>query len=209
MEGKLFFRYLAILSFVVSFLPIVAQADATGSMFSPEIRREAQEALNFYGFDAGTPDGVFGPGTRRAIAAYQSANGGTPTGEFSRAVIGNLLQSYRAEKVVAPANATSEMPQEVVSIIGEFSGNCGVASSSLISKPGFLQQADLNGDGAMDYLIDGSAAGCFEMCGASNCQVNAVVSSPAGYQSNSFLGYSITPNTFLCNIDGVCEFSGL
>lgn len=199
-------KIIVFIAFLASCFPMTVHADAAGSIFSSEIRREAQEALNFYGFNAGTPDGVFGPGTRRAIAAYQSANGGTPTGEFSRAVIGNLLQRYRAEKVIALANAASEMPQAVASIIGEFSGNCGVSSSSLMSKPGFLQKSDLNKDGKMDYLIDGSAAGCFEMCGASNCQVNAIVSSPAGYQSNSFLGYGINANTFQCDVNGSCNF---
>lgn len=193
--------------FLALSLPGIAQADAAGSMFSPEIRKEAQEALNFYGFNAGTPDGVFGPGTRRAIAAYQSANGGAPTGEFSRAVIGNLLQSYRAEKGATTANASTEIPQAVLSVIGEFSGTCGASSSSLMSRPGFLQQADLNGDGNIDYLIDGSAAGCLEMCGASNCQVYVVASSPDGYRSNDFLGYSITSDTFQCNTNGLCKFS--
>lgn len=207
MEISLFRRYSIVIVSIASFLPVLAQADATGSMFSSEIRKEAQEALNFYGFDAGTPDGVFGPGTQRAIAAYQSANGGTPTGEFSRAVIGNLLQSYRADKRTTTANASSEIPQAVLSVIEEFSGNCGVSSSSLVSRTGFLQQADLNRDGTMDYLIDGSAAGCFEMCGASNCQVNVVASSPSGYRSNSFLGYSITSDTFRCDANGLCKFS--
>lgn len=34
-----------------------------------------QAALNFYGFDAGKVDGVFGNGTRRALQSYQAANG--------------------------------------------------------------------------------------------------------------------------------------
>lgn len=37
--------------------------------------RELQEALNARGFDSGTPDGVVGAATRRAIRAYQRASG--------------------------------------------------------------------------------------------------------------------------------------
>lgn len=43
-------------------------------------RRRIQAALNAAGFDAGAPDGAFGPRTRSAIAAWQSANGRSPSG---------------------------------------------------------------------------------------------------------------------------------
>lgn len=37
--------------------------------------RQLQEALNTAGFDAGTPDGVLGSGTRKALRAWQAAQG--------------------------------------------------------------------------------------------------------------------------------------
>lgn len=42
--------------------------------------RELQERLNAHGFDTGTPDGVFGPNTRRGLRDYQRANGLVPDG---------------------------------------------------------------------------------------------------------------------------------
>jgi membrane-bound lytic murein transglycosylase B len=36
--------------------------------------RQLQESLTALGFDAGTPDGILGPGTRKAVSAFQDAN---------------------------------------------------------------------------------------------------------------------------------------
>ncbi|EAR52465.1 Membrane-bound lytic murein transglycosylase B [Oceanicola granulosus HTCC2516] len=53
-------------------------------------RKALQAGLNRAGFDAGTPDGVIGSGTRAAIEAYQSANGLPVTGTASRELLGRL-----------------------------------------------------------------------------------------------------------------------
>src|SRR5690606_10040682 len=42
--------------------------------------RAWQKKLNFLGYDAGPPDGVFGERTKRAIAAYQRSIGAPVTG---------------------------------------------------------------------------------------------------------------------------------
>ena len=44
---------------------------------------EIQRLLNARGFDAGTPDGIAGAGTRRAIAAFQSSIGRSPSGQLT------------------------------------------------------------------------------------------------------------------------------
>ena len=44
--------------------------------------RMLQEALNYFGFPAGTPDGVIGRGTRNAISQYQMFMGYSPTGNI-------------------------------------------------------------------------------------------------------------------------------
>lgn len=54
-----------------------------------EERREIQRRLNALGFDAGAPDGIFGPRTRRAIMAFErsigtGANGRLSTDEVNR-----------------------------------------------------------------------------------------------------------------------------
>lgn len=48
-----------------------------------EDRREVQRRLNMLGFDAGTPDGVYGPRTRSAISAFQASIGQQPTGRIT------------------------------------------------------------------------------------------------------------------------------
>ena len=48
-------------------------------------RRRIQEALASAGFDPGPADGEFGPRTRRAIQAWQQANGHAVTGDLTRA----------------------------------------------------------------------------------------------------------------------------
>ncbi len=54
-------------------------------------RRRVQEALNAHGYAAGTPDGVFGRKTRRAIRAYQRSIGERATGRLTRSQAIQLL----------------------------------------------------------------------------------------------------------------------
>jgi peptidoglycan hydrolase-like protein with peptidoglycan-binding domain len=49
-----------------------------------------QRRLTAAGFDTGGTDGVVGPKTREAIAAWQTASGLPPTGEPSLAVLAAL-----------------------------------------------------------------------------------------------------------------------
>lgn len=48
--------------------------------------REVQAALNAMGFDSGVPDGIAGPNTRRALRAYQRANGHPADGYLGRSM---------------------------------------------------------------------------------------------------------------------------
>ena len=49
--------------------------------------RAIQTMLNAGGFDAGTPDGVWGNGSRNAMRAFQEQNGLAPTGAPDRATL--------------------------------------------------------------------------------------------------------------------------
>ncbi|WP_174802468.1 lytic murein transglycosylase [Martelella limonii] len=71
--------------------PLKARFPDDGYGFNADQRKELQARLNAAGFDAGTPDGVFGNQTRAAITAYQSQYGLPVTGEPSMA----LLQALR------------------------------------------------------------------------------------------------------------------
>ncbi|WP_269583346.1 peptidoglycan-binding protein [Roseibium sp. Sym1] len=52
--------------------------------------REAQDKLNYLGFDTGTPDGQMGPRTRSAIRAFQRSLGLPETGEVDKRLIDEL-----------------------------------------------------------------------------------------------------------------------
>lgn len=60
-----------------------------------EERRETQMALNYFGFPAGTPDGVLGRNSQRAIASYQVHMGYPSTGQLTEYEKDFLLTSYR------------------------------------------------------------------------------------------------------------------
>jgi peptidoglycan hydrolase-like protein with peptidoglycan-binding domain len=60
-----------------------------------EENRQVQTALNYFGFPAGTPDGVMGRNSRNAVAQYQGTMGYPPTGELTLVERDHLLTSYQ------------------------------------------------------------------------------------------------------------------
>ena len=56
--------------------------------------REVQTALNYFGYPAGTPDGVMGRRSRTAVSQYQATLGYPPTGYLSEYEKSFLLSSY-------------------------------------------------------------------------------------------------------------------
>lgn len=48
-----------------------------------EANREVQTALNYFGYNVGTPDGAIGPKSRAAISQYQALMGYPPTGQLT------------------------------------------------------------------------------------------------------------------------------
>lgn len=57
-------------------------------------RREIQTSLNYFGFPAGTPDGVLGRKSRAAVSSYQTHMGYPATGQLTDYEKSFLLQSY-------------------------------------------------------------------------------------------------------------------
>jgi peptidoglycan hydrolase-like protein with peptidoglycan-binding domain len=60
-----------------------------------EANREVQTALNYFGYNVGTPDGAIGPKSRTGISQYQALMGYPPTGQltdFERTVLTTAYQ---------------------------------------------------------------------------------------------------------------------
>lgn len=63
-----------------------------------ENRATFQEALNYFGFPAGTPDGVWGPKTREAIGALYTCLGQNKETELTLSAQAFLIESYQIAK---------------------------------------------------------------------------------------------------------------
>ena len=66
--------------------------DGIDDLTRRDLVRAVQEELNRLGFDAGTPDGLFGPSTRGAIQAFERSAGREAAGEATP----DLLRALRA-----------------------------------------------------------------------------------------------------------------
>lgn len=204
--------------------------------------RETQTALNYFGFQAGSPDGVMGRKSRAAVAQYQGHMGFPATGQltqyerdflvssYSRAQIGGpqvikamqgpngvrgLLRTWRDEATGTRSagaggygsyGSYGGLPFEVSEAVDEIAASADPSAEQLLQRSGFMQLADLNGDGKNDYMIDTSVSGSSFWCGASHCSVMVFASTPQGYQRNDFMARGVTTANFSCH-QGVCRMS--
>lgn len=72
------------------------QSRASERQLTREQREEIQQALQWDGFYRSAIDASFGPGTRRAMEAWQTANGFEVTGVLSTAQRAQLVETFRA-----------------------------------------------------------------------------------------------------------------
>ena len=100
-----------------------AEARDSEARLTPEERKDLQIALQWFGFYEGGIDGAFGPGTRAAMTAWQTAQGMLePTGILTSRQRAELMQAYRddtasfgfAEVVEAEAGITVTLPLGLV-----------------------------------------------------------------------------------------------
>ncbi|MBN9888440.1 peptidoglycan-binding domain-containing protein [Salipiger abyssi] len=204
--------------------------------------RDTQTALNYFGFDAGSVDGVMGSRSRSAISAYQAHMGYSPTGQitqyerdfligsYHRAQAGGpttaqmiasspmgvkgLLTAYRDEQMNGSGNlATASigghygLPSVVAAAVNEIAKSSDPTAEQLVQRHGFIQLADINGDGRTDYLIDTSVTGSAFWCSAQSCAVRVFASTPDGYERNDFQAFNVTPAMFTCQ-RGTCAKTG-
>lgn len=72
--------------------------------YEREQNRQAQVALNHFGFPAGSPDGVMGRNSRAAAAQYQAFMGAPATGYLSDYERSQLIAAYNRALVGGPQN---------------------------------------------------------------------------------------------------------
>ena len=81
-----------------------APAPAPVNTYERQQNREVQAALNYFGFPAGTPDGVLGPRSRSAISQFQATVGYPASGYLSEYERAFLLSSYNRAMAGGPQN---------------------------------------------------------------------------------------------------------
>lgn len=67
--------------------------------------RQSQTALNYFGFNSGSPDGVLGRRSRSAISSFQGHLGYTPTGQLTQYERDFLISSYYRAQSGGPATS--------------------------------------------------------------------------------------------------------
>ncbi len=110
----------------------------TVNSYQREQNRQAQVALNYFGFPAGTPDGVFGPNSRAAAAQYQAYLGYPATGYMSDFERSFLITSYQRAIVGGPQTAQmmTEMGQGTRGLLIAFRNEqMGVPSTPVQQAP--------------------------------------------------------------------------
>jgi len=92
--------------------------------------REVQVALNHFGFNAGTPDGIVGNQTRSAVRSYQSEMGYPVTGRMTGGQRDVLLSSYRKSLNGTASAGSSQQTQKLMALRDDDSG-------AALAVPGF------------------------------------------------------------------------
>lgn len=147
------------------------------------------------------------------VTAYQRAIIGGP--QVTKVVSSNpmglrgLLVVQRDEMLgtgpgLMARNDYGGLPAEVAEAVDEVARNSGVEGGTLVQRAGFIQLADMNGDGRSDYLMDTSVTGSGFWCSGEVCAVRVFVSTPDGYRRNDFQVADPTPAAFQCT-GGACR----
>ncbi|MBE9640632.1 peptidoglycan-binding domain-containing protein [Salipiger mangrovisoli] len=98
------------------------RSSADVSSVTREMSRMSQSALNYFGFNAGTPDGILGSQSRAAIASYQAHMGYAATGQLTDYERDFLIGSYHRAQAGGPATARliAQNPQGVRGLLIAF-----------------------------------------------------------------------------------------
>ncbi|WP_068301188.1 peptidoglycan-binding protein [Pararhodobacter sp. CCB-MM2] len=216
--------------------PRVVQRTVVVDNTARQQAREIQTALNHFGWNVGGVDGSLGPASRRGITNYQAYLQFPATGQlleferlvlvtaYQRAIAGGaevtritqrhrdgqrgLLEAVRDEMRGGGTRTAGAygLPPEVADAVDEIAAAADPTAEQLVQRSGFVQLADLNGDGRTDYIIDTSVTGSAFWCNAQACTVQVFVSTPDGYARNDFQSNDSTPAAFDC-LQSACRLS--
>lgn len=111
-----------------------------GRAGNPEVK-EVQQLLNKRGFNAGTPDGIAGAGTRRAVAEFQASIGRSQTGQITAEELAILRAETKPNSSPAPSEKKSLDAREMQSLLtdlgydpGSIDGAWGRRSQAALEK---------------------------------------------------------------------------
>ena len=90
------------------------------------------------------------------------------------------------------------LPIEVSDAIDEIADSSDPSAEQLLQRSGFIQLADMNGDGNNDYILDTSFSGSSFWCNATQCKSLVFMSTPQGYARNDLLAFDPSPASFSC-----------
>ncbi|SEJ66670.1 hypothetical protein SAMN05428950_102468 [Sphingomonas sp. OV641] len=113
---------------------------------------------------------------------------------------GNTWTIFAMVALIGPcpayAQAPSNLPGEARTILAEIEQSCRSFGGRVTFNEGFVQQADFNGDGKQDYVIDWGMPTCSTAsagyCGSAGCMQSVYISNAAGYLSGVDF-YGLTP----------------
>ncbi|PZX17767.1 putative peptidoglycan binding protein [Palleronia aestuarii] len=115
--------------------------------------RAVQEALNFFGFDAGTVDGRIGPQSREAISAYQDFMGYPSDGELDATERGHLVEAFeRAQAGDLSAGQAASDDMEARVMLKEPGASQGTRMAAG-DHPAGLQQASLRQSPSANEIV--------------------------------------------------------
>jgi hypothetical protein len=90
------------------------------------------------------------------------------------------------------------LPLEVSEAVDEIADSSDPSAEQLLQRSGFIQLADLNGDGKTDYILDTSVSGSTFWCSSVQCKTIVFASTASGYARNDLLAFDPTPASFEC-----------
>ncbi len=90
------------------------------------------------------------------------------------------------------------LPIEVSDAVDEIAASSDPSAEQLLQRSGFIQLADLNGDGNNDYILDTSFSGSSFWCSSVQCKTIVFVSTSQGYARNDMLAFDPKPASFDC-----------